>query len=78
MHAYLYTYTHVYLYASTYERTYIHTYTTYIVHNNTYTYKYVRTYIHTEFWWENMKQGDRLEDLDVDVDNIKMDLKEVR
>jgi len=25
-----------------------------------------------------MKQRDRLEDLDVDVDNIKMDLKEVK
>jgi alcohol dehydrogenase YqhD (iron-dependent ADH family) len=39
---------------------------------------YIHTYIHnTEFWWENMKQRDRLEDLDVDEDNIKMDLKEV-
>jgi hypothetical protein len=33
--------------------------------------------MHTRFWWENLREGDDLEELDLDGDNIKIDLKEV-
>ena len=33
--------------------------------------------MHKEFKWGNLREGDHLEDPDVDEDNIKMDLREV-
>jgi len=33
--------------------------------------------VQTEFWWRNMTEKDHLEDLGVDVTNIKMYLQEV-
>jgi len=30
---------------------------------------------HTGFWWGNPREGDHLEDTDVDGDDIKMDLE---
>jgi hypothetical protein len=31
--------------------------------------------MHTGFWWGNLREGDGLEEVDLDSDNIKMDLK---
>jgi hypothetical protein len=33
--------------------------------------------VHTEFWWGDLREGDHLEDPDVDGRIIKMDLQEV-
>jgi hypothetical protein len=35
--------------------------------------------MHTGFWWENMREGDHLEDPDIYIweDNIKIDLQEM-
>ena len=37
-----------------------------------------RGYVHTGVWWRNLRERDTLEDPSVNVDNIKMDLQEVR
>ena len=36
-----------------------------------------RAEAHKEIWWGSLREGDHLEDPDVDADNIKMDLQEV-
>jgi hypothetical protein len=32
--------------------------------------------MHAGLWWENLKESDRLEDLDVDRNNYKIDFKD--
>jgi hypothetical protein len=33
--------------------------------------------MYTKFWWKNLKGGDHAEDLGVDGDNIRIDLREI-
>jgi len=33
--------------------------------------------MHTGFWWGNLGEGDDLEEVELDGDNIKMDIKAV-
>jgi hypothetical protein len=37
----------------------------------------VRKETHIQFWWENLKKKDQLEDICIDRNSIKMDLKEM-
>jgi hypothetical protein len=34
--------------------------------------------VYTEIWWKNLKKRDLSVDLDLDGNNIKLDLKEIR
>jgi hypothetical protein len=37
----------------------------------------VRKETHIQFWWENLRKKDQLEETCVDMSNIKMGLKEI-